>query len=240
MPRMYKRFQPKYYGENKYERKTLDKHGREVVKPMEKEDFEEMCRLCLVKRDEYLNKYNSTQNKALQKRYWKKYYVWYRNYIILIIGVNTGCRIETICEMIPRDFAGGKYTITEHKTGKRQQYSLNEDVYKILKKYVEEFSFTNNDFIFKESPDTKDAIVRQTPWHVIKKLANEVGIEYMVGTHSLRKSYARWKWDETKDLLLVQSLLMHNSSEETMRYICLEGHDVEEARSQIRNIPKYE
>ena len=46
MPRQLKRFNPKG---SKYERKTLDKHGREVVKPFKKEDYEEMQRILRVR-----------------------------------------------------------------------------------------------------------------------------------------------------------------------------------------------
>ena len=224
--REYKRFQHKYYGDNKYQRKTKDKHGREVVKPIDVKDYEEMVRLCLVHRD--------------QAKTDKEYYRWYRNYVILTVGVNTGNRITTIIEQIPRDYAGGKYTVTEHKTRKRQQYTLNPDVYSIVKKYIDEFDIGMNQFMFMSKFGSRQAITREGVWKMITKLAKEANIEYPVGCHSLRKSYGRWKWDETHDLLLVQSLLMHDSAEETMRYICLEANEIDEARTQIAYIPRYE
>lgn len=226
MPRQYKRFQHKYYGENKYQRKTATKHGREIVKPIDKKDYAEMIRLCLIHRDEAKNQ--------------KEYYRWYRNYILLIVGVNTGNRITTIIEQIPRDYAGGKYTVTEHKTGKRQQYSLNQGVYQIVKRYIDEFGLGFNEFMFKRDINSNEAITRMGVWKMIKQLAKEAGIEYPVACHSLRKSYGRWIWDETHDLLLVQSLLMHDSAEETMRYICLESNEIDEARSQVAHLTRYE
>ena len=226
MVRKIKRFDHKYYGKNKYERKTLYKHGREVVKPIERADFDEMVRLCLVKRD-----------KAKSK---SSYYEWYRNYVILMVGVNTGNRITTILEQIPRDYAGGKYTVTEHKTMKRQQFTLNDKVYQIIKKYIDTFDIGLNEFMFQTSRSKNLPMTRENCWKFIKQLAKEAGIEYPIACHSLRKSYGRWKWDETRDLLLVQSLLMHSSAEETMRYICLEPNEVDEARSQIAYITKYE
>ena len=44
--RQLKRYNPKG---SKYERKTIDKHGREVVKPFKKEDYEEMQRVLRVR-----------------------------------------------------------------------------------------------------------------------------------------------------------------------------------------------
>lgn len=224
MVRMYKRFHPK--GSN-YVRKTEWKHGREVVKPISKKDFAEMVRLCLVHRDKYPKGSPS-------------YFKWYRNYIILIVGVNTGNRITTIIEQTPRDYAGMKYTITEHKTGKRQQFDMNPHVYAIVKKYIDTYKFTMNEFMFPSKKNGREAISRVSVWKFMKKLADEAGIEYPVACHSLRKSYGRWKWDETHDLAMVQSLLMHDSAEETMRYICLEANEIENERTKIAYIPKYE
>lgn len=224
MARQYKRFHPK---NSKYIRKTETRHGQEYVKPITKEDFAEMVRLCLIHRD---------AAPVGSATYWK----WYRNYIILIVGVNTGNRIETILEQTPRDYSGYRFTSTEHKTGKLQQYDLNEDVYKIVKKYIDYCGFTTNQFMFPPKLGSKDALTRQRCWRMIKDLAKEAGIEYEVGCHSLRKSYGRWIYDDTHDLLLVQSLLGHNSAETTMRYICLEANEIEKIRTTIRHIPDYE
>ena len=177
MARQYKRFQHKYYGNNKYERKTIDRHGREIVKPIDRKDFEEMVRITLMHRDKAKNP--------------KEYYRYYRNYVLLMVGVNTGNRITTIIEQIPRDYAGGKYTVTEHKTGKRQQFILSNEVYSIVKKYIDTFNITMNEFMFKSNLESKEAITREATWHMIKKLQKEAGIEYPIGCHSLRKSYGR-------------------------------------------------
>lgn len=226
MPREIKRLNHKYYGKNPYERKTMFKHGREIVKPIDKDDFDEMIRLCLVHRDKA--KCENT------------YFRWYRNYILLLVGVNTGNRITTIIEQIPRDYIGGKYTATEHKTGKRQQFQLNPEVYERVKKYIDEFDIGLNEFMFKSRIDSNAPITREGVWYMMKKLAREANIEYPVGCHSMRKSYGRWMYDDTHDLLMVQQLLGHDSAETTMRYICLEANEIQEVRTNIAHIPRYE
>lgn len=226
MARQYKRFFPK---NSKYERKTSTKHGKEVVQYIERKDFDEMIRLCLIKRDKNINSP-------------KTYFRWYRNYIFLLLGVNTGCRTETQTELIGRDLIGGKIVITEHKTGKRQQYELNKDVYKIIKEYLDYYNFTNepNKFIFPKDLNSLDAITRQSTYTWINKLAKEAKIKYPVGAYSLRKSYARWIYDETGDILLIQNLLNHTSPEITMRYIGLEANKIEEYRELISHLSQYQ
>lgn len=62
---------------------------------------------------------------------------------------------------------------------------------------------------------------------------------YPVACHSLRKSYGRWYWDSTHDLLTTQKLLMHESAAETMLYIMLEPSDIQEVRESINHTEKW-
>lgn len=223
MARIIKRFNPH---RSRYERKTERAHGQEIVKPLKFKDFEEMVRICTTKRDS-------------AKKGSPKYYQWYRNYIILLVGTNTGNRIVTICEQIARDYAGGEYTVTEHKTGKRFQVTLNKEVYREIEKYIKTFKFQNNEFIFRTKQNIDRPIDRTTAWRMIKTLAKAAGVKYMVGPHSLRKSFGRWEYDRSHDIFLVQKLLQHTSAEVTQRYIGLEDSKVQQARERVNNLSKY-
>jgi phage integrase len=158
----------------------------------------------------------------------------------LILGVNTGNRIETLIELTPRDIAGGQYTCKEMKTGKTQQFKMNDSVYAIVKEYIERYAIQPNEYIFESRQGFKGyPITRQQAWRVIKQLSKEAGIEYPVACHSLRKSYGRWYWDDTHDLLTTQKLLMHESAAETMLYIMLEPSDIQNVRETINNTEKW-
>lgn len=224
MVRTLKRFTPKG---SKYERKTVDKHGREIVKPFKRKDYDEMQRLCLMHMEE--SKDGSAQ-----------YFKWYRLKIILHLGVNTGLRITTLLELTPRDISDGEVTFTEHKTGKRMQYKMNRDVMKPIEKYIEYLEITDNMYLFPTRRNTNFPLERTSAWRQIKALAKEAGIKYQIGCHSMRKSFGRWYYDETHDLLKVQQLLMHDSPLVTMNYICLEYGDIQEERKKINNITRWE
>lgn len=134
---------------------------------------------------------------------------------------------------------GGYVTFTEHKTGKRLQWQLNDKVFAPIKKYVKEFGILENQYLFTANRATDFPLTRQQAWRRIKHYAKLAKIEYPVGCHSLRKSYARWDWDEKKDLLRCSALLGHEDPLTTMTYICLEKGDVHEARRQIDNTSKW-
>lgn len=222
MARVYKRDLIKQGPEtNTREIKRL---GQNITKPLTKEDYAAMSTQALINRDKC-------------KPGTEDYYRAYRDYMMLLIGVNTGCRIEVECEMKVKDFKGGYVTITEFKTKKRTQYEMDKEVYGEVQKYIIHFGLTDHEFLFKTRMDRYDAITRVTAWRRIKALANQVGIKYTVGAHSLRKSYGRWLYDETHDIHLVQKFYMHGSAETTERYICLEKGDIDAARGKVRNLP---
>jgi site-specific recombinase XerD len=56
--------------------------------------------------------------------------------------------------------------------------------------------------------------------------AREAGI-HSVGTHTLRKTFAYHTYRQTKDLALVQRLLNHTSSGDTLRYLGIEQDDLD-------------
>lgn len=222
MARQYKRDLIKQGPEAK--KREIKRLGQNITKPLTKADYAAMSTQALINRDKC-------------KPGTEGYYRAYRDYMMLLIGVNTGCRIEVECEMKVKDFKGGYVTITEFKTKKRHQYEMDREVYSEVQKYIIHFGLTDHEFLFKTRRDRYDAITRVTAWRRIKALANQVGIKYTVGAHSLRKSYGRWLYDETHDIHLVQQFYMHGSAETTERYICLEKGDIDAKRGKVRNLP---
>jgi integrase len=204
-----------------YQRKTSTKLGKQTMWYIKKDDFEKLQRECLVRKQKAAEGSNEE-------------YRWNRNYLLLMAGTNLGCRTSTIIELTPRNFAGGKFYVKEHKTGKVQTYDLPDKIYKLLKDFVDEYKFTKDEFIFRTNRSSANKpMCRQTAWRFVKKLADDVGIEYNVGAYSLRKSYARWLYDDCHDIFKVMRVLQHSDPIVTARYICLEEEEVQKIRAGI-------
>lgn len=204
-----------------YQRKTKNKIGKQTMWYIEKEDFERMQSIQLIKCQK------ATPGSDLEYR-------MDRNYMLLMLGVNLGCRTNTILEMRPRNFAGGKFMIKEHKTGKVHQFELRENIYKLLREYVDKYGFVQEEYIFKAHRGSANKpLSRISAWKFVKALADEAGIKYLVGAYSLRKSFARWLYDECHDIFKVMRVLNHSDAVTTARYICLEEDEVMKIRSSI-------
>lgn len=124
--------------------------------------------------------------------------------------------------------------IKEHKTGKVHQFELRENIYKLLREYVDKYGFVQEEYIFKAHRGSANKpLSRISAWKFVKALADEAGIKYLVGAYSLRKSFARWLYDECHDIFKVMRVLNHSDAVTTARYICLEEDEVMKIRSSI-------
>jgi integrase len=65
-------------------------------------------------------------------------------------------------------------------------------------------------------------------YRILNDAAQRVGID-AVGTHTLRKTFGYHTYRQTKNLGLVQKLLNHTSSVDTLRYIGIEQEDLDAA-----------
>jgi len=197
-----------------YQRKTDYKLGKQTVMYFTKEDFAKLQRACLV------HLQHAAKGSDAEYR-------WERNYVMMMLGVNLGCRTNTILEITPRDFAGGYFRVREHKTGKITQTELRDNIYRLLTDYTEKYGFTRDEFIFRAHRKSGNKpLSRTTAWSFVIQLSEECGITYNVGAYSLRKSFARWLYDENHDIFRVMRVMGHSDPIITARYICLEEEEV--------------
>ncbi|MEA4872354.1 MAG: tyrosine-type recombinase/integrase, partial [Synergistaceae bacterium] len=112
-------------------------------------------------------------------------------------------------------------------TGKSKMFPLNDSAKKAIKEYVDEARPEYDASLFPSRKGGK-AISRVQAWEILSNAAEEVGLEH-VGTHTLRKTFGYHIYMKTNNLGLVQKLLNHRSSIETLRYIGIEQEEMDDA-----------
>lgn len=171
-----------------------------------------------------------------------------RNYLLFIIGINTGLRISDYCQMKVgqwREICERGYIIlVPSKTDKRK---LNEDgvlvgkykkvridISDSLKKCIEDYIADKDDseYMF---PSRKGGtpIKRQTVWLILNDAAKEVGITENIGCHSMRKTFGYWHYQQNHDIRLLMEIFQHSSEEVTLRYI---GINAEKMKNSMKNM----
>ncbi|ULO08922.1 site-specific integrase [Paenibacillus sp. 19GGS1-52] len=140
-----------------------------------------------------------------------------RNYMMFVLGINTGLRIQDILKLRVRDVMGPQIVMHEMKTGKRKFISITSTLRTALKKYTA--NMNKDDYLFPSRQGGKNRpIKRDMAYKIMKEAAKEFGL-VDVGTHTMRKTFGYHMYQKTKDITLVQHLLNHSDKSITMRYI---------------------
>lgn len=193
--------------------------GRKTVKPFKENDINNMLVICKKKR----NKAEEDGNKEQQ-------YLWDRNYMILVLGINLAFRIEDIIQLRVDYFKNGGIYIREFKTNKEQSFELHPSLYKDIMNYINRNKLIDGEYLFKSRISINKPLTRQRVWQIIKELAEEVKVSYPVGCHSLRKYFARRYYEETGDIIGLKEMLNHSSERVTLIYICWDDNDKNDRR----------
>ncbi|MBR1453665.1 MAG: tyrosine-type recombinase/integrase, partial [Lachnospiraceae bacterium] len=76
-------------------------------------------------------------------------------------------------------------------------------------------------------------IKRQTVWLILNEAAKEAGITENIGTHSMRKTFGYWHYQQNHDIRLLMEIFQHSSEDVTLRYI---GVNAERMKDSLRNM----
>lgn len=147
-----------------------------------------------------------------------------RDYLLFCFGINTGLRISDILNLNVADVLNKDYiTIIEKKTKKRKKIALNETLQKLIKEFLS--SKQKNGALFKTRFNNR--LDRVQAYRIIKKACNKINKDLVVGTHTLRKTFAYHHYKQFKDIALLQKILNHSSPAITLRYIGIEQEEID-------------
>lgn len=198
------------------------KFGRKTVQPFKEHDINNMIIICKKKRNQA-----ELENNLEQK------FIWDRNYMILVLGINLAFRIEDILQLKVDNFKNGSVYTREFKTNKEQSFELHPDLQKDIENYIKRNNLIDGEYLFKSRKGVNKPISRQRAWQVIKDLADQVKVNYPVGCHSLRKYFGRQYYERTGDIIGLKEILNHSTETVTLLYICWDNDDKNEKRKNF-------
>lgn len=169
--------------------------------------------------------------KKLENYFYQK--KQYRNYLLVVMGLNTALRISDLLQMKWMDVYdkenGHFFThvhLTEQKTGKHTTILLNPSVQKALKEYQGYTEKkTTSPFIFYSPQKPEQPLSRIQAYRIIQKASKKLGIDGQISCHSLRKTFGYQAWKEGAEPALLMSVFNHSSYSITKRYLCIDQDD---------------
>ncbi len=179
----------------------------------------------------------------------KNYYLKkeeYRNYLLIIIGLNTALRISDILSLTWKDvyhYSKNRFHnhiyITEKKTGKRTVIALNQSVIEALKLLINSDAYHQKipepkEYIFIGRKNTGMPIDRVQAYRIIKEAASAAGLDEYVSCHSLRKTFGYFAWKQGVPPAMLMDIYNHSSYKITRRYLCIEQEDKDNVFMNIK------
>lgn len=142
-----------------------------------------------------------------------------RDYLLFILGINSGLRISDLLKLTVEDVLGKeRITIREQKTGKTKDFPLSDTCKKAIKEYL---GITNrkSGYLFPSQKGGKP-ISRVQAYRILNDAAVHVGLtDEAIGTHTLRKTFGYWAYQKGVDITRIQKLLNHSAPSVTLAYI---------------------
>lgn len=151
-----------------------------------------------------------------------------RNWMLFVLGINTGLRISDLLPLYVRDATGAFLTLREQKTGKHRRILLNDDLRAAIRYYLEYCEWLGpNDLMF-ESQIKGRPISTVQAYRIIREAGEHFGLD-AIGTHTMRKTFGYHFYKRTKDIATLQLILNHSSPRMTMRYIGVIQDEIDDA-----------
>lgn len=137
-----------------------------------------------------------------------------RDYIMALIGLNTGLRISDILDLtVGQVREKTETTIIEEKTGKQRKIYWN-NIYKEIQEFIT--NKADSEYLIASRQGGK--LERTQAWRIIREAGEKAKIEKL-GTHSLRKTFGYHYYKKTQDVALLMQIFNHSSPSITLRYI---------------------
>lgn len=178
------------------------------------------------------------------KNYYKNNAPDFRNYALVMVGLNTALRINDVLHLAYNDVYIGKkvrthIVIKERKTGKESRIFLNRELTLVLAAYRKLLDKTQmhrkgNPYLFPSPMKENAPLSRYQAYRIISKAATDIGLEDHISCHSLRKTFGYHAWRQGTDPMLIMTVLNHSSIKITMRYLCIEQEDKDKVFREIQ------
>jgi len=161
--------------------------------------------------------------------------------LLLLIGFNTGMRISDLLLLRVRDVRreNGEVHYTAKKTGKFTYAYLDTQARRTARMLTDgrgedEWLFPSRERVRQgkehgwQREEGDYPITPARAYQVIREIARQARVSEKVGTHTMRKTFGWFVYEETGDVRKVMQLLRHDSMESTLRYIGAEQEDLKQ------------
>lgn len=167
----------------------------------------------------------------------KEYYLTekpvYRNYALIILGLNTAFRIGDLLNLRWKDVYNERteqirehIRVKEQKTGKERVVAVNAAVAEVLGNLRRILHDAEGEqYLFPSTRKEGIPLSRSQAFRIIREAAEQTGIEERISCHSLRKTFGYQAWKQGAQPAVLMDIYNHSSYRVTRRYLGIEQDD---------------
>lgn len=174
----------------------------------------------------------------------KNYYLYQkpnaRNYMLIIIGLNSALRISDILHLTygdVYDFQTQKWKthiiVKEQKTGKTNRIYMNSEIRRTLNNCIDVHGQNTNSWLFESQIQKEQPLSRYQAFRLIKEAAAFAGLDDHISCHSLRKTFGYYAWKKGTPPALLMNIYNHSTFQITKRYLGIEQDDRDEVFEKV-------
>ena len=148
----------------------------------------------------------------------------YRDFILFLVGINTGLRISDLLKLIVKDVKNKTHIILkEQKTGKIKKFFINSQLREEIDKYIQ--GMEDKEYLFKSQKGNNKPISRVQAYRILNNASEKIGLKE-IGTHTLRKTWGYHAWQKGFSPALIMETLNHSNLNMTKRYLGIRQDEI--------------
>lgn len=155
-----------------------------------------------------------------------------RNYIMFYTGINSGLRISDLVKLNydnirnPDGSMKSHIIIIEKKTKKIKKFPICNGLYAELEKYTR--NMKPGEYLFKSQKGENKPITTTQAYRIIVAAGARIGLTN-IGTHTMRKTFGYWHYQQFHDIAILQEIFNHSSPTITLRYIGISQDEIDKS-----------
>lgn len=145
-----------------------------------------------------------------------------RNYLLFVIGINTGIKSNHILSLKLKDVVDDNYKIKKYIRIENKDYLINDPISKGIKEFLEENDLDLDSYLF-ESQKSELPINRSHLYRILNKVVKECDIDIHIGNETLRKTFGYHYYYKTRDVKYLKEIFNQASKKTLFEYLCIES-----------------
>lgn len=155
-----------------------------------------------------------------------------RDYMMFYTGINTGLRISDLVKLNRDDVRNPDgsmkthITIIEKKTKKVKKFPICNGLLTEMEKYTR--NMKAGEYLFKSQKGNNKPITTTQAYRIIVTAGANIELTE-VGTHTMRKTFGYWHYQQFHDIAILQEIFNHSSPSITLRYIGINQDEIDKS-----------